>query len=206
MSESLTIQTEAAVAVAALTAGTDLARMPEVVGSLVDRGADMRDLREAAYVASLFCGFPRAVAALVVLDSLDPDGERLEEAATPDRAVAVARGEELFRRIHGVNADRQLVMLNRVHPDFAETVLAEAYGRVLARNGLDLETRELVGVACLAAEGLNRQLRAHLLGARNVGASWSGLEATLVLTEKMIDRALPLAFEELASVRSRGGQ
>jgi 4-carboxymuconolactone decarboxylase len=50
-------------------------------------------------------------------------------------------------------------------------MIAEGYGKVLSRPGLDLARRELCVIAACAAGGHARQLHAHLHGALNVGAS-----------------------------------
>jgi alkylhydroperoxidase/carboxymuconolactone decarboxylase family protein YurZ len=178
----LDLVTEAAVTVAALMASGRFDRLAAAARALVRRGVQGADLREAAYLGSLFCGFPRGVAALVALAEVDghpgPGGVHRDRPA-PDRGDARRRGEEVFRAIHQANAGRQLEMLDTVHPDFADTVLTEAYGRVIARDFLPIAARELGGIAALAVLGLGMQLRAHVLGARNVGAPWPAIEAAI---------------------------
>ena len=161
---------EIAVTVSALVAARDFDRLRAAAKDLRRRGAAAADLSEAAYVASLFCGFPSAVAALVAL--AEDGGEVHRDRPPVDRGELRRRGERLFRMIHGTSAERQLSMLERVHPDLADTIVAEAYGRVLARDFLPLAARELGGVAALVVLGLIPQLRAHLLGARRTGATW----------------------------------
>ena len=157
-------------------------------------------MREAAYLASLFCGFPRGVAALVALAELTSE-DRHHDAPPATADAARARGESVFRAIHLGNADRQLAMLERAHPDYADTVLREAYGRVLARPFLTLGQRELVGVACLTVEGLPLQLRAHLLGAHNVGVAIPAIEASVALAAELGGLDPASALEQLAKLR-----
>ena len=92
MKTSLDLPTEAAVTIAALTAGPGLDRVGAEGRRLEQRGAAASLLREAAYVASLFCGFPRGVAALVALQDLaNPEVESLAPPA--DRWISrVSRG------------------------------------------------------------------------------------------------------------------
>lgn len=199
MEKILDVDTEAVVTIAALTSGPRLGAIAEHARVLESRGAGPALLREAAYVASLFCGFPRGVAALVELDKLS-HGDRYRDAAPASRAEARARGVQVFRAIHLGNADRQLAMLEQAHPDYADTVLSEAYGRVLARTLLPLALRELVGVACLTVEGLPRQLRAHLLGARNVGVSVATLRASVALAAELGEVDPASAMEQVAQI------
>ena len=134
--------------------------------------------REALLQAHLFAGFPRAVEAYAVLQTVgglgapDPD----EVMAEPD---CPERGRELFDRIYAGEADAVRGMLERGHPDFARWVAGHAYGRVLTRPGLDAGVRELLAVAALAALGQDRQLAGHTRGALRCGATQGEIEGVL---------------------------
>ena len=56
-----------------------------------------------------------------------------------------------------------------LHRDMERWMVVEGYGKVLARPGLDLPTRELCIVAILAATGWEPQLHSHLRGALHAG-------------------------------------
>lgn len=64
-----------------------------------------------------------------------------------------------------------MAKMTRYHPDLAEWILVDGYGKVLARPGLTLVERELIVVAVLAALRLPMQLESHERGALRVGAS-----------------------------------
>jgi 4-carboxymuconolactone decarboxylase len=68
------------------------------------------------------------------------------------------------------------------HPELAEWILADGYGRVLSRPGLTIRERELIVVAVLAALRLPKQLESHVRGARRVGATSREVEAMLAIT------------------------
>src|SRR5438128_2345746 len=104
-------------------ASGEIGRLRPECEALVLRGASSADLREAAYVAALFCGFPRGVAALREMAHLQPTDGLHRLAPDPSRASLRATGERVFRTIHLANADRQLEMLAGLDPDFADTVL-----------------------------------------------------------------------------------
>lgn len=57
------------------------------------------------------------------------------------------------------------------HPDLADWILEEGYGRVLSRGVLSIRERELIIVAVLSALRLPLQLESHLRGALRVGAT-----------------------------------
>jgi 4-carboxymuconolactone decarboxylase len=57
------------------------------------------------------------------------------------------------------------------HPELADWILEEGYGRVLSRPVLSIRERELIVVAVLSALRLPRQLESHERGALRVGAT-----------------------------------
>jgi len=57
------------------------------------------------------------------------------------------------------------------HPELAEWILEDGYGKVLSRPVLSIRERELIVVAVLAALRLPLQLESHARGAVRVGAT-----------------------------------
>ena len=51
------------------------------------------------------------------------------------RRPAPARGKALCRRIYGPVYDRMIARMAGFHPDLADWILADGYGRVLSRPG-----------------------------------------------------------------------
>jgi 4-carboxymuconolactone decarboxylase len=156
--------------VAAAAATGRLEALGRRVAEAAREGVPAADLYEAALQVLLFAGYPRALNALEVLRATlgEGGGEPPSEAEPPDPA---RRGEEVFHRVYGDDADRVLERLRALHPDFARSVLRDAYGRVLGRPFLPLVERELMAVAMLAALDLPAQLRAHERGALRAGAA-----------------------------------
>lgn len=129
-----------------------------------------RGLRETLLQCHLFCGVPRTIAAL---DALREAGLTLSAAPPSERGIEDQRAEgaALFDEIYGGGADEVRRHVQALEATFARWVAEHAYGRVLARAGLDAPTRELIAVACLAATGHDRQLASHARGAVRCGAS-----------------------------------
>ncbi len=68
----------------------------------------------------------------------------------------------------------------KLAPDFFDYVQQTAFGTVWARTGLPVRDRSMITVAMLAALGHPEELRAHLVGARNVGLSRDELVEVLM--------------------------
>ena len=63
------------------------------------------------------------------------------------------------------------------HPDLADWILEDGYGRVLSRPGLSVRERELLVVAVLSTLDVPAQLKSHQLGALRVGATEAQVRA-----------------------------
>ena len=156
-------------------------------------GASALAVGEIARMAHLFCGFPRAIQGLRALDrALRGHGVQLplQDSSAPhshasrslksrSRVADRARGEQLFRRIYREHADAVLAQLDGTIRGFSSWVLEDAYARVLTRAGLTDPQRELLAVAALCALNSPAQLKSHLRGALNVGATLTALRVLL---------------------------
>jgi 4-carboxymuconolactone decarboxylase len=140
-------------------------------------------LVEIARMAHLFGGFPRAIQGLKALEralaerglAAPPDSE----PGPRERSAERPRGETLFRRIYGESSDTVIALLDATAPGYSSWVIEDAYGRVLARPGLEPFERELLAVAALAALRCPTQLESHARGARRLGASAAQVDAML---------------------------
>ncbi|MBH2018281.1 MAG: 4-carboxymuconolactone decarboxylase [Burkholderiales bacterium] len=74
-----------------------------------------------------------------------------------------------------------------------EHITAKAWGDVWQRPGLDLKTRSLITVAMLTALGKQHELKGHLRGALNNGATPSELQE--VLLHAAVYCGVPTAIE-----------
>ena len=150
-------------------------------------GEPDRAWREAVLQTHLFCGFPRVVEALAVLEDEGGLGAP-EPPEVLDDEERLRRGRALFGRIYADRAGELERALERRLPEFASWILGHAYGRVLGRPGLDPGTRELLAVVCLAVQrNQDRQLAGHLRGALRCGASPAALRATFELVQPLLE-------------------
>ena len=78
-----------------------------------------------------------------------------------------------------------------------EHITAKAWGDVWQRPGLDLKTRSLITVAMLTALGKQQELKGHLRGALNNGATPAELQE--VLLHAAVYCGVPAAVEAFRS-------
>jgi 4-carboxymuconolactone decarboxylase len=83
--------------------------------------------------------------------------------------------------IDGEQGARVIEALKDVAPDLARYVIEFPFGDVYQRDGLDLRERELITIAGLTALGhAQPQLKVHVHGALNVGASPKEIVETII--------------------------
>jgi 4-carboxymuconolactone decarboxylase len=70
--------------------------------------------------------------------------------------------------------------LNDTDPDLARLIIDVAYEGVFARPGLDLRTRELLAIVMLMSVGSETELKTHMHGALNCGATRDEIRETVL--------------------------
>jgi len=109
-------------------------------------------------------------------------------------------GLKILRTIEATDSPSIVASLRDVAPDLADLAISFAYGQVYARPGLTLLQRQMATVAMLAAVGsLEPQLKFHLRGALNVGASAAQLVE--VMTHLVVYAGFPTALNGVAALR-----
>ena len=102
-----------------------------------------------------------------------PERSPIEQAreARPDDAAFQA-GLTTRTQVMGAEyVDRALGAATDFTMPTQEFITANAWGNVWQRPGLDLKTRSLITVAMLTAQGKQHELKAHVRGAINNGAT-----------------------------------
>jgi len=123
-------------------------------------------LLEACLQVVAYGGFPRAIEGLGLLAR-----QRRGPPPPPPPEPSPAAGRATWDAIYREQAEEVLGGLSAVAPGFPELVLDGAYRRILAREGLPLRERELLGVAALALLALPVPLGSHVRGALRNGSS-----------------------------------
>lgn len=198
-----TDSTRALVRIAGAVAGAPIAFTRRVMVEAID-AAPAIAVEEVLLQSYLFAGFPRALNAMRVWREVsgqhapvaDPDAK--ETGPTELRR----KGEQVCRAVYGQKYDALRLAVNHLHPALDAWMVMDGYGKVLSRPGLTLAERELCIVAACAASEQTPQLKSHLRGARNCGATIEDLAQTLsALTDIVTREALSGAREELNRIK-----
>lgn len=193
----------ALVRIAAAIAGAPLAFtrrvMLEAVGVASAQAVD-----ELLLQSYLFAGFPRTLNAARIWRDVSGEQAPADDVATSPQSPDVYRsqGEDVCRAVYGNKYDALRQTVARLHPALDAWMVMDGYGKVLSRPGLTLAQRELCIVAACAASEQIPQLKSHLRGALNCGATLDDLALTLsALTDIVSREALAAAREELNRIR-----
>lgn len=141
----------------------------------------------------LFAGYPATIEALIVFRKFFPDFTP-KKTTTPDSSRLRFLGERVCRIIYRGQYEKLLGNVRALHPELADWMLLEGYGKVLSRSALPLRVRELINVAILASGGWERQLFSHIRGAFHAGASGRQVREVInqlqsVVSENRLKRA-----------------
>ncbi|HVL75878.1 MAG TPA: 4-carboxymuconolactone decarboxylase [Noviherbaspirillum sp.] len=91
------------------------------------------------------------------------------------------RGLRMRRQVMGdAFVDRAFAGADEFTMPLQEFITRNAWGTVWCRDGLDLKTRSLITVAMLTALGRTHELKGHLRGALNNGATREELRELLL--------------------------
>ena len=204
---SLDPQTLALVRIAVATATGDeaklrdrmvAARAAQVPGQWVD---------ELLLQSFLNVGYPLALVAFGVWRGVAgpvPESKKGEAIAHPEWELWTKRGVEACAQVYGRTYHKLMLNLQALHPAIEPLVVVDAYGKILARPGLDARRRELCTLAAIAMQNAPKQLHAHLRGALNTGSKREDVDEVVALVEEDLtkERALKL-WEMWADVRTR---
>lgn len=107
------------------------------------------------------------------------------------------RGLAKLKEIDGEAGERVVDSLAGIAPDFARYLVEFPFGDIYSRPGLDLKSREIAVVAALTALGnAAPQLKVHVHGALNVGASRAEIVETIM--QMAVYAGFPAALNGLA--------
>lgn len=161
-------------AIACLEAQGDLERLEEAINKGLDSGLTISQIKEALSQLYAYTGFPRSLNALGVLseviDHRNIDSvsistlEGQDATALPDNFNALEEGTKVQTMLTGKPFNYSFA------PATDYYLKAHLFGDIFARDNLTYADRELVTVSALAGlDGVQPQLKAHVLGARNMG-------------------------------------
>lgn len=107
---------------------------------------------------------------------------------------AYIEGLEVRRQVMGDEfVDKAFANATEFTRPLQDFITANAWGSVWRRDGIDLKTRSLITIAMLTALGRQHELRGHVRGALNNGAS--AAEIREVLLHATVYCGVPLAAD-----------
>ncbi|MEC9266349.1 MAG: carboxymuconolactone decarboxylase family protein [Pseudomonadota bacterium] len=175
-------------------------------------GVTREEIIELFIQLSVYCGFPAAVNAMAVAQSVFADGARPLRFDYPvrdkseSRTDRLERGSTLLAKSSAASGDAVVRSFEDIAPDLGRMIVEHSYGEVFSRGGIDLKTRELSACAALAAIGsatMETPLRVHINAALNVGAGQDEIVETLLnlapyVGYPAVQQAIGIAAEEFA--------
>lgn len=175
---------------AAAVAGRPEKLEAHLVNAVRSDPASLPEIREVMFQLVPFCGWAVTLNAITVLRKvLEEHNLEMPRGGSPleplDRKALRALGETTALQVTPF-FEKVAAGLREFDPDFLAHLTESAYGYVYNRPGLDLVTRELVAVALLNVAGQDLQLRYHVSGALNVGASREAVRSAIAESERAI--------------------
>lgn len=153
-------------------------------GAALKAGVTPVQLREAMYQLAPFIGFPRTLNAIgVVSEVLTAAGHELplepQDTVTDDDRHD--RGLAIQAELYGTEIADAMASLPEPYAAAVPGFLTDfLFGDFWTRDGLDVATRELLGLVTLTALGLAPQLPAHVRGCLRAGNDVETVLAVLV--------------------------
>jgi 4-carboxymuconolactone decarboxylase len=186
--ERLDDRTRDLVSLAAAIAVGEEPAMERAAGAALEGGVPPSWVDELLLQSILICGWPRGLTGARVCRQagfhLDSSAEDATDYAR--HAEWKIRGEATCRTVYGETYEALRRNIHALHPGIEAAMIVEGYGRILGRPGLDLARRELCTIGQIAVQRARRQLRSHLKGALNAGASIMAISEVLDMVGPMI--------------------
>lgn len=133
-----------------------------------------RQIRESLLKGAALGGLPKTINSLTQLKNVTPvdlrdtELQRDPQVSAPGASV----GAEFFDQVYGKISKRVMGQMATAYPDLAYYALDHVYAPLLSYTGvLSPKDTSLVVIACLVPQDVNPQLKGHLKGAINNGAT-----------------------------------
>lgn len=112
----------------------------------------------------------------------------------------LTRALMLLEQLEGGASEKVLENLNGFHPNAAELLLGFGFTDIVAREGIDLRTREMLTVAMLSAMATAPgQLKFHIRAAMNTGVTRE--EITEIVLQVSVYAGVPAAMNAISAAK-----
>ncbi|KAJ8101279.1 AhpD-like protein [Lipomyces tetrasporus] len=130
--------------------------------------------REALLKSAALYGLPKSINSLIRLRNATPHEFREDRLIRPElpNHEEVQRGTEFWNQVYGKVSRRVLSQMSAAYPDLAHYAIQHVYSPLLSYTGvLSAKETSFVVIACLIPQDVNPQLKGHLKGCLNNGAT-----------------------------------
>jgi 4-carboxymuconolactone decarboxylase len=189
---ALTAKQQSIVPIAAFTANGDIEPLKIAIQAGLNAGLSVNEIKEIQIHLYAYAGFPRALNGLsilmAVLDERKANGitDPIGKAASslPADKSSLEFGKEVQTRLAGKPVSGPLFDFA---PDINQLLQSHLFGDLFARNILDYQSREIATVSALSSiDGVDAQLKAHIMIARNVGLTETQLTALAAVLNQTV--------------------
>lgn len=185
------------VAISALTAQGELAGLEKALGSGLNAGLTVNEIKESLVQLYAYCGFPRSLnginTLMKVLEKREKIGVRDEvgRSAAPIRASGTKyeRGKKVLETLTGRREPEQKTGVAAFSPELDAFLKEHLFADIFERDVLNYADREIVTIAALTSlGGTEPQLESHLNIGLNVGLSQAQLEELMTVIEDSVGK------------------
>lgn len=195
--QTLSARQRSIVAISAFTAQGELAGLEKALGSGLNAGLTVNEIKESLVQLYAYCGFPRSLNAIntfiKVLEKREKIGVRDEvgRSATPIRAAGsrYERGKRVLETLTGRREPEQKTGAAAFSPELDAFLKEHLFADIFERDVLSYAEREIVTIAALASLGnVEPQLESHLNVGLNVGLTQRQLEELMTAIENSVGK------------------
>ncbi|KYQ72714.1 carboxymuconolactone decarboxylase family protein [Acinetobacter pragensis] len=190
MNHAIKQKHQAMIPIAAFSAVGNQPKLAQALRQGLDQGLTINQIKSLLVQSYAYAGFPRSLNALAtfmqVLEQRKAQGiHDIDGAASTPLAQdyqALVQGTQNQSQLAGQSVQGPLFEFS---PEIDEYLKAHLFGDIFSKDVLNWEEREIATVSMLAAmDGVESQLRSHLILAQKQGISMRQLQAVgLILSE-----------------------
>lgn len=196
-SQTLTAEQQSIVAVSALTAKGDLAKLNTAFNRGLDAGLTINESKEVLVHLYAYCGFPRSLNGINTLMAVIEDRKKkgikdeVGADATPikEDGNKYERGRRNLETLTGRKEVGPKTGFAAFSPEIDRFLKEHLFADIFERDVLSFKDREIATISALAAmPGVEPQLESHLSMGMNTGLTQGQLLQVFDLIEENISR------------------
>ncbi len=171
--EILTKEERAFIAIVSLVTQGSTVLFKSVIDSVSTETLSVTQIKEAVFQCAPYIGYPKVLDALAVVNqTLEAKGINIDidPAGTVTSETRFEKGVDAQATIFGEGM-RDLAALGENMPRESKLLADNCFGDFYTRDGIDLQTREMLTLAILINLGTEPQIKSHILGNLSMGRS-----------------------------------